>query len=105
VGRDPAAVVDASLEAIAVLDGALPLPARAGIAQGPVVRRAGDYFGPVVNLAQRLTTIAAPGAVVVAEPAASAVGGARAIARRDVSVRGFEVPITVAEIRSDATGA
>ncbi len=43
---------------------ALP-PLRIGLAAGPVVSRAGDYFGPVVNLASRLTEVAEPGEVLV----------------------------------------
>ena len=41
------------------------LPAtRAGIATGALVLREGDYFGPVVNLASRLTEFARPGTVL-----------------------------------------
>jgi adenylate cyclase len=43
---------------------ALP-PLRIGLAAGLVVSRAGDYFGPVVNLASRLTELAEPGEVLV----------------------------------------
>ena len=39
-------------------------PLRIGLAAGPVVARDGDYFGPVVNLASRLTELAAPGEVL-----------------------------------------
>ena len=38
---------------------------RAGIAYGEVVTRLGDVFGPTVNLAARLTSIARPGTVIV----------------------------------------
>jgi adenylate cyclase len=38
--------------------------ARAGIAGGHLVSREGDYFGPVVNLAARLTELARPGTVL-----------------------------------------
>ena len=38
---------------------------RAGIAYGEVVNRLGDVFGPTVNVAARLTSIARPGSVVV----------------------------------------
>jgi adenylate cyclase len=42
------------------------LPAlRIGLAAGPVINRDGDYFGPVVNLASRLTELAEPGEVLV----------------------------------------
>ena len=37
----------------------------AGIAAGMVVVREGDFYGPVVNLASRLTDIAAPGEVLI----------------------------------------
>lgn len=38
---------------------------RAGIAYGDVVSRLGDVFGPTVNIAARLTSVARPGAVLV----------------------------------------
>jgi len=38
---------------------------RAGIAYGEVVSRLGDVFGPTVNVAARLTSVARPGAVLV----------------------------------------
>jgi adenylate cyclase len=56
-----------ALRDVAASDPAL-LPVRAGIAAGPVVLRGGDFYGPVVNLASRLTGIA-PGGLVLA-PAA-----------------------------------
>jgi len=37
---------------------------RVGIAYGNVVRRLGDVFGPTVNIAARLTSIARPGTVI-----------------------------------------
>jgi adenylate cyclase len=37
---------------------------RAGIASGALLLREGDYFGPVVNLASRLTELARPGTVL-----------------------------------------
>jgi len=40
-------------------------PLRIGLAAGPVIARDGDYFGPVVNLASRLTELAAPGEMLV----------------------------------------
>ncbi|HWU32946.1 MAG TPA: adenylate/guanylate cyclase domain-containing protein, partial [Marmoricola sp.] len=38
---------------------------RVGLAYGPVLARLGDVYGPVVNLASRLTSVAKPGRVVV----------------------------------------
>jgi adenylate cyclase len=40
---------------------------RVGLAQGPLLEREGDLFGPVVNLANRITRIAYPGSIVVGE--------------------------------------
>jgi adenylate cyclase len=43
-----------------------PFPrVRAGVAYGEVTNRLGDVFGPIVNVASRLTSIARPGAVLV----------------------------------------
>lgn len=48
---------------------------RAGIAYGDVVSRLGDVFGPTVNVAARLTSIARPGTVVVDRGAYEALTG------------------------------
>lgn len=50
---------------------------RAGLAKGPALERAGDYYGRPVNLASRLTEIALPGSVLVAETVKDAVGADR----------------------------
>jgi adenylate cyclase len=95
VGRDVDAVVSAARRGIDVLERELPLRARAGVAVGPVVRRAGDYFGPVVNLAQRLTTVAQPGTVLAAEPALARLPAQRVRDRRLIEVRGVDEPVAV----------
>ncbi|HEX6167938.1 MAG TPA: adenylate/guanylate cyclase domain-containing protein [Acidimicrobiales bacterium] len=38
---------------------------RVGLAAGPLLEREGDLYGPVVNLASRITSIAFPGTIVV----------------------------------------
>jgi adenylate cyclase len=38
---------------------------RVGLAYGPVIERESDLYGPVVNLASRITAIAFPGSIVV----------------------------------------
>ena len=38
---------------------------RVGLAYGPVLSRVGDVFGPVVNIASRLTSVARPGTVLI----------------------------------------
>jgi adenylate cyclase len=47
---------------------------RAGIAAGPAVGREGDWYGPPVNLASRVTEIALPGAVLATEQLREAAG-------------------------------
>lgn len=69
LGRDPEEVIMAALLAIHHIDGAaLPVRCRGGLAAGPVVGRAGDYFGITVNLAQRLVE-EAPVSALLAEQA------------------------------------
>ena len=69
------------------------LPAlRVGMAAGRVLTRFGDVYGPVVNLAARLTSLARPGtALVDAELAGAlrAAGNYRLQARRPAAVRGY----------------
>jgi adenylate cyclase len=38
---------------------------RAGIARGPALNRAGDWYGRPVNVASRVTSVARPGSVLV----------------------------------------
>ena len=67
VSPDPATLVEVALD---LLDGAATddLPAlRAGIAYGPAVERAGDFYGHAVNLASRVTGVARAGSVLCTE--------------------------------------
>lgn len=48
---------------------------RAGMAHGSVVSRLGDVYGPVVNIAARLTSVARPGTVLVDRGAYEALSG------------------------------
>jgi len=64
VSPEPAALVSAALSLVqAFQDAELP-SLRAGVAVGPALQRAGDYFGHSVNLASRVTGIAHPGSVL-----------------------------------------
>jgi class 3 adenylate cyclase len=65
--RDPADAVVASLEMVADARRAGLPPAHVGVAAGPVVVQAGDYFGRTVNMAARLSTAARGGQVLVNE--------------------------------------
>jgi adenylate cyclase len=48
-------------------------PLRVGLAWGPVLSRLGDVFGPTVNLAARLTSVARPGRVLTDKEMAEAL--------------------------------
>ena len=48
---------------------------RGGLAHGNVVSRLGDVYGPVVNIAARLTSVARPGTVLVDRGAYEALSG------------------------------
>jgi adenylate cyclase len=65
---------------------------RVGMALGQVLTRLGDVYGPAVNLASRLTSLARPGTVLVDRDLADALDGERGYrlqARRPVTVRGY----------------
>ena len=69
------------------------LPAlRVGLAEGRVLSRFGDVYGPVVNVAARLTSLARPGTALVDRELAAALrgqAGYRLLARRPSAVRGY----------------
>jgi adenylate cyclase len=69
-----AAQIALQLSAQSTSDEVLP-EARAGLATGAVLSREGDYFGPVVNLASRLTELALPGTVLASGEVATALAG------------------------------
>lgn len=91
-GRQPLEVVEASLHAVAQIDASLPLPARAGVACGPVVRRAGDLFGLPVNLAQLLTKGTEPRTVIVSGAVAAGLPPEMLGDRHPVAVMQGRVP-------------
>lgn len=67
VAEDLGGALDAALELAArgaSADEQFP-QVRAGVAYGDVVARLGDVFGPTVNIAARLTSLARPGTVLV----------------------------------------
>lgn len=71
---EPEPLVDAVLRLVeaAQADDSLPR-LRAGIATGEAVSRVGDWFGSPVNTASRITGVARPGTVLVAEPVRAAL--------------------------------
>jgi adenylate cyclase len=68
VSPEPEPLVATALRLVAAAEEAELPSLRAGIALGPTVQRAGDYFGHSVNLASRVTGVARPGSVLCTEP-------------------------------------
>jgi adenylate cyclase len=74
VSPDPGPLVAVALELVqSARDADLPT-VRAGIADGPALARAGDYYGQAVNLASRVTGIARPGSVLCTQKIRDAAG-------------------------------
>ncbi len=68
-------------------------PLRVGVAYGPVLTHLGDVYSPVVNLASRLTSLAAAGTVLADRVLAGRLRGLpqyRVRPMQRVSVRGYE---------------
>ena len=65
---------------------------RVGMAYGRIISWLGDVYGPVVNVASRLTSVARPGSIVVDRELATALEGEESYKLRKirrVSVRGY----------------
>ena len=72
---EPAPLVDVVLKLVESVDTDNDFPRlRAGVASGMAVSRAGDWFGRPVNVASRVTDVARPGTVLVADSVWEAVG-------------------------------
>jgi adenylate cyclase len=96
--------IDIALDIIGVIGRDERLPdVRLGLATGPVVLRMGDVYGPSVNLAARLTTVARRNRVIIDEHTAELLPAAEFETRRLPArpVRGFGdiEPITVRRTR------
>jgi len=86
----PDRACEAALELVERLD----LPARAGLAHGPLVGLYGDYYGRTVNLAARLVDAAAPSSVVVSRAVQAAAGARfRFEPLGELQLKGFADPV------------
>ena len=100
---DPVPLLDVVLKLVDAVDTDNDFPRlRAGVASGMAVSRAGDWFGSPVNVASRVTGVARPGAVLVADSVWETVGdsaefyGSFAGARR---LKGIKNEVRVFRIR------
>lgn len=90
---DPVSAAEATLQLLDDFsdEDALP-PMHAGLAYGPVLYRGGDVYGPVVNIAARLSSLARKGTIRVDHAMATAIGDAEQFtlsARTPRHVRGY----------------
>jgi len=75
VSPRPAPLLHAVLDLLAAAEALRGFPPlRVGVAHGRAVPRHGDWFGPAVNLASRLTDRARPGSVLVTNEVRDALG-------------------------------
>ncbi len=85
---DPRAAVEIGLELSDTYhDDASLSDVRVGLARGPVLAREGDLFGPTVNMAHRIVSIAYAGSVVVSEEIHDAVADDPALIWRPLRTR------------------
>jgi class 3 adenylate cyclase len=73
-------------------------PVRIGIHTADAVVRGSDYSGVGVHVAARLAGLADGGEILISQEALSEAGGVRTSEPRDVTVKGFSRPMTVAGI-------
>lgn len=68
VSPEPEALLHVLMKFVELAEAEPELPQlRVGMAWGPAIGRSGDWFGSPVNLASRVTAVARPGSVLVAE--------------------------------------
>jgi adenylate cyclase len=72
---DPLPLLDVIVKLVEAVDTDNDFPRlRAGVASGMAVSRAGDWFGSPVNVASRVTNVARPGTVLVADSVWDVIG-------------------------------
>jgi adenylate cyclase len=74
VSPEPGPLVEVALRLVAAFEREELPSLRAGIAFGPALMRAGDYYGNSVNLASRVTGVARPGSVLCTREVREAAG-------------------------------
>jgi class 3 adenylate cyclase len=105
VGSDRVDVVRSSLDCLRRLTDDFDLNARAGLAVGPVIRRAGDIFGLPVNLSHILTKSARPRTLLASAAAVESLPASMRSERKSLTVPGLSSRIDAIEIVDDLTSA
>lgn len=104
VSTDTERLLDSSLALVDAADseGETFPQLRVGIAQGPALRRAGDWFGQPVNLASRITSVARPGSVLASRDVRDAArDGYRWSFAGDRRLKGIREPVPLFRARRD----
>jgi adenylate cyclase len=79
-----------------------PLPrVRVGLATGEMVSVFGDLYGPDVNLAARLVTVADPGSIVVSEQTRASASTFTFDVLPGLALKGFPDPVTAFRLREN----
>jgi adenylate cyclase len=88
---EPAPLLDVVLKLVEAVDTDNDFPRlRAGVSSGMAVSRAGDWFGSPVNVASRVTGVARPGTVLVADSVWEAVAESGEFAGSFAGLRRFK---------------
>ena len=91
VSPDAPALLDTVLNLMVATEAHPDLPRlKVGMTVGQAVSRAGDWFGSPVNLASRVTSIARPGAVLLAQTARDVIGDDPRFIWSDAGTRKFK---------------
>jgi adenylate cyclase len=107
VSPDPRALLDVTLDLVEAADAEgddFP-QLRAGIAVGPALSRAGDWYGRPVNLASRVTDRARPGTVLATQALRDATGddGLRWSFAGDKRLKGIREPVPLFRVRREGS--
>ena len=97
---DPDAACACALDLLALADDDTMPDVRIGLAYGDVVARAGDYFGPVVNLASRLVDIAETGTALVSSGLAEHTTGSTFEMQEPRELKGVPGKVAYARLTS-----
>lgn len=101
---DPPIAAQIALDIVRQISSRQDLPdVRVGLATGSVINRLGDVFGPPVNLAARLTSVARTNRVIVDQTTAAALGDefeTRTLSARPLRGFGTVEPVAVSLRRS-----
>src|SRR5215217_2411553 len=97
--RDPTGAVLTALQMVEQLPQAGLPPAHVGVAAGPVVVQAGDYFGRTVNLAARIAAHASASRVLVSESVAESASpeGVSFVELGELRLEGIARPVRLHE--------